>query len=87
MKVRRHALAVSVWILSLVQVAGCATASKTYTADGRPGYDVHCNGAALTWAACSEKAGELCEAHGYDVLERHMWGFPLMRNMIVACKQ
>jgi hypothetical protein len=74
MKFRPYALTVSLCVLSLVQAAGCATASKTSTADGRAGYDVHCNGAALTWAACTEKAGELWEAHGYDVLERHTWG-------------
>jgi hypothetical protein len=82
-----YSIATSVLLIAFVHTAGCATASKTYTADGRPGYDVHCNGAALTWAACSAKAGELCEANGYDILERHMWGFPLMRNMIVACKR
>ena len=82
-----YSITAVVLLITFVHMMGCATASKTYTADGRPGYDVHCNGAALTWAACSAKAGELCEAHGYDVLERHTWGFPLMRNMIVACKQ
>jgi hypothetical protein len=57
--------------LALIQMAACATASKTYTADGRAGYDIHCNGAVLTWAAYAAKAGEMCETHGYDVLEKH----------------
>jgi hypothetical protein len=74
-------------LLNFVSTLRISLLLPPYTADGRPGYDVHCNGAALTWAACSAKAGELCEARGYDILERHMWGFPLMRNMIVACKQ
>ena len=70
--------------LALVQMAECwstyhgivgATDSETYTAEGRAGYTIHCDGALLSWETCSAKAGELCETRGYDVLEKHTWGF------------
>jgi hypothetical protein len=88
----RHTAALA---LVLVQMAGCwstshgivgATASETYTADGRPGYTIHCDGALLSWSTCSAKAGELCETRGYDILEKPTWGFPIARTMLVACK-
>ena len=81
--------------LFLIPIMGCwsayhrmvgATDSQTYTADGRPGYTIHCDGALLSWETCSAKAGELCETRGYDILERHTWGFPIERTMLVACK-
>ena len=83
-------------LLPLFLLGGCwstyhavvgATASETYTADGRPGYSIHCDGALLSWATCSAKAGELCETRGFDILERHTWGFPISRTMLVACKR
>jgi hypothetical protein len=88
-----HAAALA---LIMVPMAGCwsayhrmvgATDNETYTADGRLGYTIHCDGALLSWETCSEKAGELCESRGYDVMERHTWGFPISRTMLIACKQ
>jgi hypothetical protein len=83
-------------MLALVQMSGCwsayhgmvgATDSETYTADGRSGYTIHCDGALLSWGTCSAKAGELCQTRGNDIVEKHTWGFPISRTMIVACKQ
>jgi hypothetical protein len=89
----RHAAALA---LMLVPMAGCwsayhkitgATDDATYAADGRPGYMIHCDGALLSWGTCTAKAGELCETSGYDILEKHTWGFPISRTMTVACKR
>lgn len=59
-----------VLISMIALVAGCATASKTYTSDGKEGYAIDCSGSALNWSMCYEKAGELCGAKGYEVLEK-----------------
>jgi hypothetical protein len=86
--------------LLAVLMAGCATSRETYTADGQKGHSINCSGNALTWGMCSEKAGELCGAKGYDVLERSgdqgavasgsksgfFAGTVTSRSMIVRCK-
>ncbi len=49
-------------ILSImVFLGGCATASKTYTSDGKEGYAINCSGSALNWGMCYEKAGNCVE--------------------------
>lgn len=79
---------------------GCAMASKTYTSDGRQGFSIDCSGSALSWGRCYEKAGELCGARGYDVLEKPSdegstmagnqfglyGGTVITRNLVIACK-
>jgi hypothetical protein len=89
----RHAAALA---LMLAPMVGCWSAyhkltgptdSETYTADGLPGYTIHCDGALLSWGSCAAKAGELCETRGYDIIDRHTWGFPISRTMLVACKR
>ena len=57
-------------LLVMAFVLGCATASKTFTADGEEGYAIDCSGSALSWGMCYEKTGKLCGAKGYEVLER-----------------
>jgi hypothetical protein len=88
-------------ILSVaVFMAGCATASKTYAPDGREAFTVDCSGAALNWGYCQKKAGELCAASGYDVLDRSSdqnasfgggggvfgGGVANSRSMLIACR-
>lgn len=85
----------------LAVLSGCATASKTYTADGKEGYTIDCNGTASSWSYCYEKAGELCKARGYEVIERNgergfgamgtpsgslIAGSTFYRSMVVQCK-
>lgn len=85
---------------AVVALAGCASSSKTYTADGREGYSLDCSGTARNWGMCLEKAGDICGTRGYDVLERSgdqgamvgssqywMYGSTTRtRNMLIACK-
>jgi len=84
-----------------VVLSGCATASKTYTADGKEGYNITCSGTVLNWGMCYEKAGNLCGSKGYDVLEKSgdqgallsgnqnglFAGSVINRSMIVKCKE
>jgi len=58
-------------LLALVILGGCASSSSTYLPDGREGYSLNCSGTARTWGMCYEKAGELCGASGYDVVQRN----------------
>ena len=88
-------------LLILILLGGCATAKKTYTSDGKEGYSITCSGSALNWGMCYEKAGEICGAKGYEVLEKsgdqgaivsgNQYGFyggsVINRNMIIKCKE
>lgn len=84
-----------------ILVSGCATSKKTYTSDGKAGYSIQCSGSALNWGMCYEKAGELCGARGYVVLEKSgdtgalvsgsqfglFGGTVINRSMIIKCKE
>jgi hypothetical protein len=84
-------------VLAVVSaLVGCATASKTYTPDGRQGYVIDCSGQALTWGKCYEKAGDLCGNTGYDILSQTgdqgatvagIYGASVItRSLFIACK-
>jgi len=87
--------------LIVVTLSGCATSSKLYTSDGKEGYNIVCSGSALNWGMCYEKAGDLCGAKGYEVLEKTgdqgtmmsgnqfgLYGGSVMnRNIIIKCKE
>lgn len=53
-----------------VMLTGCAMTSEQYLPDGSKGYGIRCPGAANSINSCFEKAGELCGARGYEVLNR-----------------
>jgi len=92
---------VVIGITVAICMSGCATASKTYTSDGKEGYSITCSGSALNWGMCYEKAGELCGAKGYEVLEKSgdqgamlsgnqfglYGGSVINRNMMIKCKE
>ncbi len=83
--------------VTLFLLSSCATASKTYTADGRVSYSISCSG---DWGACYKKAGKICGVRGYDVLSKSgdrgatisanqfgtYGGSVITRNMVVVCK-
>lgn len=51
-------------------LTGCASSMQTYAPDGRQAYSLNCSGWARGWDACLQKAGEICAAKGYDVIDR-----------------
>lgn len=58
-------------VVTLVSVlSACAIAKKTYLPDGSDGYSISCDGAAVGINVCFEKAGSLCGAGGYDLINR-----------------
>lgn len=81
-------------------LSGCATASKTFTADGKEGYNINCSGSAMNWGMCYERAGDLCGEKGFEILEKSgdsgsvatygQYGFFAgsvhNRSMIIKCK-
>lgn len=57
-------------ILVPIVLAGCVTTNEVRLADGSMGHNIQCSGAALNFSHCLEKAGELCGARGYQVVNR-----------------
>lgn len=85
----------------LALVAGCAASvHETYAPDGRKAFTLNCGGFGRGWDKCMAKAGELCQAAGYDIFERdsETGSYAMMTNgnfaagtrhdrtMLVACK-
>lgn len=73
------------WIGALgagLLLSGCVSSQPMYTASGAQGHTITCtpawNGglvgaianASTSWAQCYQKAGELCGARGYDILQQ-----------------
>ena len=88
----------STLLLGALLLAGCASSSQTFGPDGRAVHTLNCSGWARSWSMCLERAGELCGARGYDVLERGggTTGYllsgggatPLIsREMVIACRR
>lgn len=89
------------FLLIIAFISGCATASKTYTSDGKEGYVITCSGSALNWGMCYEKAGEICGKKGYEIVEKSgdtgsivsgnqlgvYGGSIINRTMIIKCKE
>jgi len=51
-------------------ISACAVAKKTYLSDGSEGFSISCDGAAVGINVCFEKAGSLCGAAGYSLINR-----------------
>lgn len=91
---------IAIAAIGLTALAACATAEQTFLPDGRAGHSIVCSGAALSWADCETKAGNLCKARGYDVASATQDGAPIIwgsanqvsggtvinRTMLIACK-
>lgn len=87
-------------IASAFLLTACATSSKTYGPDGKEAYSITCSGMALDWGMCMSKAGDICGARGYNVLnvngdsgeivtsnpQMTFGGTTISRNMLVSCK-
>lgn len=51
-------------------LAGCTMSRQITAADGRAAHRITCNGGANSMGSCFEKAGDICGASGYDVLNQ-----------------
>lgn len=91
---------ITIFILTSI-LSGCATAVRTFTADGKEGYNIDCSGSELSWGKCYEKAGSICGTKGYTVLQKDgdqgmsvagnqygiYAGTQISRSMIIKCKK
>lgn len=55
-------------VMAVLVLSGCATASKTYLDDGQQGLSIDCSGQANSWATCYEKADASCAGTGYKIV-------------------
>jgi hypothetical protein len=65
-------------------IAGCSTTvNPTYTASGSAGYRIACGGflGDGDLASCYQKAGEICAANGYKVLQTSL------ASLIIQCRE
>lgn len=65
-----------------VMLTGCVSSQPMYTASGAQGHSITCTpgwtggivgavaNASTSWAQCYQKAGELCGARGYDIIQQ-----------------
>lgn len=81
-------------------LTGCAVSKEIYTESGERGHSIDCSGSARNWGMCYEKAGELCQEKGYDIVaggsdsdgtvfataNGAFGGTKNNRNMIIRCK-
>lgn len=81
----------------IVVVTSCATSKRMMLPSGEQGYSVRCDGTALSWEHCFEKAAKLCPK-GYSRGDQNqmsgvqqnfsngsMYG-TAQRNMLIQCK-
>lgn len=62
------------FVLLFLTFSGCANYKKTYAPDGREAYNINCSGLYANWGYCLTKAGELCGAKGYEILNKQTDG-------------
>ncbi|MFZ1851226.1 MAG: hypothetical protein WAU15_03170 [Nitrosomonas sp.] len=58
--------------VAILVLQGCATSTQReiYFADGTKGYNINCSGKEMNFSHCLEKAGEICAAKGYHILNQ-----------------
>ncbi|PMR68276.1 hypothetical protein [Halomonas heilongjiangensis] len=59
------------FVMAAIAISACATSKEVYLADGSKGHSISCDGAVQNFGSCLEKAGELCGARGYVVLNQN----------------
>ena len=63
-------LKIILYACASILITSCAIANKTYLPDGTLGHSISCDGSAVGMNVCFEKAGEICGAKGYKLLNR-----------------
>jgi hypothetical protein len=63
-------------IWCVLGVGGCAISKDMYLPDGSKGYNISCDGSANSISNCYQKAGEICGAKGYALLNREGEAIP-----------
>jgi hypothetical protein len=58
-------------LVALFVLTACASSRQIYTNDGSVGHAINCSGTIRDWSMCYEKAGELCQSSGYEIISRN----------------
>jgi len=64
----KHALSLTLIAGTTLLLSGCATDKTMFYKDGQQVHVLTCNGP--TFTGCLEKASNICQANGYDILDR-----------------
>lgn len=62
--------ALCILIVFVAALQGCATSREVFLADGTKGYNINCSGSGRNYSNCLEKAGDVCGAKGYHLLNQ-----------------
>ena len=78
-------------VACLAVLAGCTTAQDIYFPDGTRGHRISCDTCSTGSADCYQKAGEVCGANGYTVVNvpgGTMSGYMTSssRDLFIKCK-
>jgi hypothetical protein len=69
----------------MLVLAGCLPSAPLHTPDGRYGYSIDCSTEVLSWARCFDKAGQLCGAAGFTIVNQPDCA-STRRTLVIACK-
>ena len=59
-----------IFIILFMALQGCVTSKEIFLADGSRGHNVDCSGSGMNYSNCLDKAGEICGARGYYLLNQ-----------------
>ena len=57
-------------IFLVMLLTACATSKEIDIAEGQRGYSIDCSADHLDWSLCYEKAGKICGAKGFEILDK-----------------
>ena len=57
-------------IVFVTALQGCVSSREVFLADGTRGHNINCSGSGMNYSNCLEKAGEICGARGYHLLNQ-----------------
>jgi len=57
-------------IFIVILLSACATSKEIDIAEGQRGYSINCSADHLNWSLCYEKAGQICDEKGFEILDK-----------------
>lgn len=57
-------------LMTVAWLVGCVSVTETKSASGQNQYVITCSGKDASWKLCYSRARRICEAPGYEVLDR-----------------
>lgn len=66
----RYVLLTVSLLMTTAWLAGCVSVHETQSASGQSQYLITCSGKDASWKLCYSRARRICDAPGYEVLDR-----------------